>query len=420
MKRFFAIFLPVAILIGLGAGGWLVLNSLKPETQKAEEPPKSLKVFAEKVRRDDLKLSVTAQGEVRPRREIIVAPQISGRISYVSPTFIDGGFIRKGQTLIRLESEDYELAIVRAQAGVASAEQRLLREQAEAELALQDIEELGLENASALTRREPQLAEARASLQAAGAQLADAELALKRTAVIAPFTGRVREKTVDVGQFVAPGQSLGRIFATDVVEVSLPVTDDELGRIGLPIAFEVTRDQPGPEVVFSAAVGGKMRHWKGHIVRTSAAVNSQTRLINVIGELHDPYGDGADDGAPMAPGLFVNAEITGSIIEDVLFAPRAALRGKDRIFIGDPETGTLSIRQADVLYTDTEGVYFSSGAEIGELAITSPIQAAFDGMALEVIERAEDGTIITHESEAESDVSGGSALVAGEAGGSPQ
>lgn len=401
MNRIFAILLPILILAGLGIGGIAMLNSIKPETKKAEEAPNSLKVFAEQVRVVDLELTVEAQGEVRPRREIIVAPQIAGRIAYVSPNFIDGGFIRKGQTLVRLETDDYELAIIRAQSGVAGAEQRLFRERAEAEVALQDIKELGIEDASALTRREPQLAEAEASLQSAQAQLADTQLALRRTAVTAPFDGRVREKTVDVGQFVAPGQSLGRIFATDVVEVSLPVTDGELGRIGLPIAFAETAEQPGPKVVFSSSVGGQVRHWEGRIVRTAAAVNSQTRLLNVIAELRDPYGAGSDNNAPMAPGLFVTAEIDGNTIEDILVAPRAALRGKDRVFIGDQENDTLSIRYVDVVYSDETGVYFNSGVAVGELAITSPIQAAFDGMKLDVIERAEDGSII--ESTPESD-----------------
>ena len=170
---------------------------------------------------------------------------------------------------------------------MASAEQRLVREQAEAEIALQDLEELGLTDASPLARREPQLAEARASLEAAKAQLKDAELALDRTAVYAPFAGRVLDQTGDVGQFVSPGQSLGNIFATDVVEVSLPITDIELGRLGLPLAFNETREYPGPEVVFSGTVGGKERQWVGRITRTGATVNSQTRLISAIGELQD-------------------------------------------------------------------------------------------------------------------------------------
>nr|WP_321360863.1 efflux RND transporter periplasmic adaptor subunit [uncultured Hyphomonas sp.] len=397
MARVIAIVAPLAIVAALGVGGTVVLKALKPEPEKAEDVRVGLNVFAEKVRRGDLQITVEAQGEVRPRREIVVAPQISGRIAYVSPDFIDGGFIKKGQLLVRVEAADYELAVVRARSGVASAEQGLTREIAEAELAQQDIEDLGITNVSPLARREPQLAQARAALDAAKAQLKDAELALERTAVYAPFSGRVWERNVDIGQVVATGQSLGRIFANDVVEVSLPLDDEEMGRLGLPLAFAASDKEPGPKVDFTATVGGIERHWTGEVVRTAAAVNSQTRQINVIAELQDPYGTGADNGAPMAPGLFVNAVIEGNTIPDVLIAPRAALRGDDQIFIGNPDAGTLSIRTVDVIYSDPHGAYVRSGIDEGEFAITSPIQAAFDGMNITVMERQPDGTIKTYE-----------------------
>lgn len=409
MGRLVSILAPIGIILIVGIGGSFVLNMIKPEPEKADDPRAGLNVFAEAVYRGDLELSVKAQGEVRPRREIIVAPQITGRVSYVSPDFIDGGFITKGQLLVRVEAADYELAIVRARSGVASAEQRLAREIAEAELALQDIQDLGLEDVSPLARREPQLAEARASLEGAKAQLKDAELALNRTAVYAPFDGRVRERSVDIGQVVATGSALGRIFANDVVEVSLPLEDSQMGRLGLPLAFMASPDEPGPKVTFEATVAGMPRQWTGEIVRTAAAVNSMTRQINVIAELKDPYGAGADGDAPMAPGLFVNATIEGETIPDVLIAPRGALRGEDQLFIGDARKGKLSIRTVDLIYSDADGAYVRSGIAAGELAIISPVQAPFDGMGITVMERLEDGTVKVYDPEDRSDVETGNA-----------
>ena len=107
----------------------------------------------------------------------------------------------------------------------------------------------------------------------------------------------------------------------------------------------------------------------------------------------------------MAPGLFVNATIQGETIEDVLIAPRGALRGDDRLFVGLPEEGKLSIRQVDLIYSDPDGAYVSSGVEAGELAITSPIQAPFDGMSITVMQRMEDGTIKIHEPKPTDDAS---------------
>ena len=401
MSRIISIFITIAVLAGMAVVAFMTVQMLKPEPEQAEEKFAGLSVFSEEVRQEDLDFHVTAQGEVRPQREIVVAPQIAGRISYVSPDFIDGGFIRRGQVLVRLEVADYELAVVRAQSGVASAEQRLAREQAEAEIAQQDLINLGITDSSPLARREPQLAEARAALESAKAQLADANLALARTAVVAPFDGRVREENVDVGQFASPGQSLGRVFATDIVEVALPITDDELGRLGLPLAFAETASEPGPEVTFSAAVAGQIRQWTGRITRTSASVNPQTRLINVIAELNDPYGAGSDDGAPMAPGLFVNADIAGTKIEDLLVAPRSAIRGGENIFIGDPKEGALRIYEVDLVFSSPDGAWFRSpDVAPGDLAITSPIRGSNDGMSITILQRMEDGSIKNHNEEA--------------------
>ncbi|MEM5518687.1 efflux RND transporter periplasmic adaptor subunit [Henriciella sp. AS95] len=422
MKRIIMLILPVLVLAGLVVGGFVLMQALKPQPERAEEEPRGLSVFAEAAEIRDLSLTVKAQGEVKPKRQIVVAPQINGRISYVSPDFIDGGFIREGQVLVRLESEDYRLAIVRAQSGVASAEQRLAREEAEAELAQQDLEELGITETSPLARREPQLAEARASLDSAKAQLADAQLALNRTAVTAPFSGRVRERSADLGQYVGPGQSLGTIFATDVVEVSLPLSDEELGRVGLPLAFAESSTEKGPDVIFTANVAGQPRQWEGRIARTSAAINPQTRLVNAIAELKDPYGAGSDDGVPMAPGLFVNAEIEGRYIEGLVRVPRSALRGVDEVFIGDGPAGKLDIREVDVVYSDAEGAYVADGVEPGELAIISPIQAAFDGMTIQVVERMPDGELIqrTPRNKPDTDSEDEAALAAGDMDGVEQ
>ena len=103
MGRLIAIIAPIAIIIVLGVGGVIAVNAMKPEPEKSDEPRAGLNVFAEPVRAGSLTVTVEAQGEVRPKREIIVSPQITGRVSYVSPDFIDGGFIKRGQVLVRVE-----------------------------------------------------------------------------------------------------------------------------------------------------------------------------------------------------------------------------------------------------------------------------------------------------------------------------
>jgi multidrug efflux pump subunit AcrA (membrane-fusion protein) len=162
-------------------------------------------------------------------------------------------------------------------------------------------------------------------------------------------------------------------------------------------------------------VGGQERTWNGRIVRTGATVNSQTRLISAFGQVEDPYGKGADNGAPMAPGLFVTASIKGETIEGLTWAPRAALRGTDKIYVGVPDEHIMKIKPVDVVYTDATGVYMSGGVQPGELIITSSVQAAVNDLSVEVFEKLPDGELIPPPERKKKDEAGegDEALVAG-------
>lgn len=271
---------------------------------------------------------------------------------------------------------------------MSRAARALARERAEGEIALRDWEELGEGEASDLALRQPQLAEARASLAAAQATLEDAKLDLARTEIRAPFDGRVARKSADTGQFVNAGQALGRIFSTDVIEVRLPLSDRELAKTSLPVAFQATEDDPGPDVELSAIVAGEFRVWKGRITRTDSRFDQSSRLLHAIAEVDDPYGAGAADGTPLAPGLFVNAEIQGRLFDDAVVMPRAALRGEKEVYVVNDDD-TVSIRDVRVVSSDRTQVVVIGGVAAGERVVVSPLRGAADGMAVTPVSPAE-------------------------------
>lgn len=323
---------PVGIIV-LGIVGMFVMAAMKPAPKEKDEPPLSLAVFTAPAAISDVSLSVHAQGVVKPKRQVEISSQVAGRITYVFPNMENGGMVKQGEVLIRLEDADYKLAKVRAESAVASAQQTLETVEAEAAIARQELNELGIENPSPLALREPQLAEARASLAAAEAQASDAALQLARTEVRAPFDALVQEKNVELGKYVGPGSPIGTIFAKNVVEVELAIPNDDLGNLGLPIAFNATKSNPGPTVTMTADVGGKQRTWTGYVTRTGAAVDSKTRLVSVFVEVQDPFGKGSAEGTPLAPGLFVTAKIEGRSMSNVIRTPRSALRGTDKVYV---------------------------------------------------------------------------------------
>jgi len=380
----------LAILAGIAALGFAVFST-KPEPERGNAEPRPVAVFVEAAEVRSVALTVTSQGQAQPRTQINLVPQVSGSITFVNENFIEGGFFEAGETLIQVDDADYRLAVTRAAAQVAQAQQGLIREEAESDLARSEWASLGEGEASTLTLREPQMAEARAQLASAQATLQSARLNLQRTRISAPFAGRVRTKTAGLGQFVSPGTPLGEVFSTDSMLVRLALTDNDLGLLGIPIAYNATGDDEGIAVKFSAILAGQPREWAGRITRTDSAIDTQTRVLYAIAEVQDPYGAAASGGAPLAVGLFVTAEIEGREVTDALVMPRSALRGDDTVYVA-MEGGRLSVRTVNVITSDSDRVIVSGGVSSGELVVVSPIRGASEGMRIQSLDA--DGTVI--------------------------
>jgi len=382
LKRFLKIILPLVVL-ALAVGGVMFMGKLKPKAETKNEPPTATPVVTAYAESRSVELSVNSQGEVRPRTEINLAAQVGGRVNWLAPGFLEGGRFKKGQVILRLDSAEYDLRVTQAEANVAQAQTVLTREISESDIAKRDWEDLGEGQASALTLREPQMAEARARLASAQAQLGEAELQQSRTVVYAPFTGRVREKMVSLGDTISAGQNIGRVYGVAIAEVKLPLTDVDMARLGLGIGFISTTAEPGPEVALSAVVAGEAHTWQGRVTRISSGYDTTTRVLFAYAEVADPYGKGSDDGVPLASGLFVNVKIAGREVVNSIIVPRTALRGSDTVYIANKDK-TLSLRTVKVASSSKDMVVISSGLTSGEQVITSPIRGVADGMKIEL------------------------------------
>jgi len=322
LRKLLVILTPILIIVGFIVATSIFI-SLNKEPKEKKRNFNTLAVIADYAKLDDVQLQVRTQGEARPQIEIDLVPQVGGKIVYVSPNFIEGGIFQKGETLLRIEAADFQVAVIRAEAGVAQAEQVLVREKAEGDIARQDYEELGRGEPTPLALRLPQQAQARASLQAAQAELDAAKLNLSRTSVRAPFAGRVRSKASDIGQFVTPGSRLGRIFSTNVVEVRLPLSDAQLSKLDLPVAYVAENRESAPRVDLNALVAGKVRHWDGRIMRTDSTYDTATRAFFAIAQAANSYGTGSfEDGVHLAPVLFADAAIAVQSFDNAICVPR--------------------------------------------------------------------------------------------------
>lgn len=385
MRKILKFVAPILVLTA-GVGSVMALSAAKEAPEKKEEAPRPVSLYVDEVRSENVRLSVRTQGEVRPKTEIDLVPQVSGRIVSISDSFAEGAGFNPGEALIQIEDSDYQLAVTSAEARLAEAKVKLEQEMADARIKRKQWQDWVKDGEpTPLALNQPQVAEAQAKLRAAEADLDNAKLNLSRTQIKVPFKGRVLERTAGVGQYVNVGAKLGRVFATDKVEVRLPLTDRQLTELNLPIGF-VAKNGNAPTVALRASLGGEDHVWQGRIVRTHASVDKQTRLMYAVAEIEDPYGTAADQGMPLAVGLFVSAEIAGVVPQQALVMPRDALRSEDKVYVIADDK--LQIRTVNVLSTSAEHVMVTSGVEPGEQVVISPVRGAHDGMAAVPITRS--------------------------------
>ncbi|MEZ5996669.1 MAG: efflux RND transporter periplasmic adaptor subunit [Hyphomonadaceae bacterium] len=375
---------PIAVLLGVIA--LVVLMAIaKPRPEEKTEPPRPPAVQFAVAHARPTTIAISVQGEARPRVEATLASQVAGRIVWASPAFVDGGSFREGDVMARIDDADYRLAVVRARAQVAQSEEALAREEAESELARQDWQALGRGEAPPLAVREPQLAQARAQLAAAQAALRSAELDLSRASIRAPFTGRVRERRANVGDYVGPGSPVAVMFSTDTMEIRVPLTDADLTALRIPVGFAATSARPGPAAHVTNVMGGRILTWDGRLVRTEASVDARTRLVYGVVEVRDPFGPNA--ATPLAPGMFVSARLEGSSRESLVAAPRSALKRNEYVYVVMPDN-TIDIRHVTPAQTTADEVLFREGVADGERVVVSHLASPRQGVAVTPINRA--------------------------------
>ena len=209
IRRLVVFALPVVALLGFVVV-FMGMGAFKTKPEEKEDVVKATPVVVAEATAEPVRLTIKTQGEATPRTSIDLAAEVSGKVTLVSPAFIEGGAFEKGDILIRIDPAEYKYRVVQARSNVAQARSRFASEEAEANIARKEWEELGQGEGTPLALREPQLAEAAAGLASAEAALNEAELQLARTSIRAPFKGRVQTKDIDIGQYVTPGLNLGK------------------------------------------------------------------------------------------------------------------------------------------------------------------------------------------------------------------
>ena len=220
------VLLPIFVIVTAVFGAFLLVatrESVEPQPVERRLPA----VAVATVQPETIQLEVASQGTAAPRTESQLIPEVSGPVVWMSPALVTGGYFERGDVLARIDPARYQTALDRAIANVERARGEYQYAHATLDRQRQLAEE---EIVSPLRFEEAQRGEstARANLADAKAALEEAERDLERTEIRAPFEGRVRDEQVDLGQYVNRGTPFATLYATDFLEVRLPVPDEQL------------------------------------------------------------------------------------------------------------------------------------------------------------------------------------------------
>ena len=367
------IVIPSAIVIAFLFGA-ATLMATAPELEPSSIKPLPVTVRVQNVDMEAIQLKVHSQGSVVPSTVSQLIPEVSGRVTWTSPNLVAGGYFAAGQELARIDELDYKNARDRAKAALNRAKAEV--EHARFEYGrLKSLAERKLTSRSALENGLRAFRVSQAAFEDAMVSFEQAEENLNRTVLRAPFDGLVKSENVDIGQFAARGQAIATLYASDIVEVRLPIADRQLAFLNLPsLRTGNLPETQQPSVTLTAEYGGRTLNWAGKIVRTEAEIDTASRMVQLVARVETQA-----DQPGLSVGLFVNAEISGIAVEDVVVLPRSSLRNENQVLIVDGEN-KIRFRTVTPLRLYQDSVLIADGLVEGDRVCVSTLQTAIEGM----------------------------------------
>ena len=365
MKKYFG---PGFLLLSILVTFLMILN--KPSAMVEEKKVNVPYVKTMMLLPQTVSAQIASQGFIKPKNKLNIISQLNARVEWVSEKMEEGSSFNLGDTLIRLDRRDYELAFITAEANVLNAEVNLEREKAESDLASKEWGRVGGGSGSALALRKPQLAQAKANLEAARANLERAKRDLDRTAFIASFNGRVRSKNTDIGSTTFPGTMLGSIYSTENLEIQLPIADQDISFTGLDFNGLQIPDKEQLNVRIN--LNGQMVN--GKVIRAEAEVDPKTRMLSVVASV------GINDDATSSlvlVGQYAQATSFGTKVYDVYGIPRNNIRNQ-ALWVVDSNMELMN-RPVNVLRYENEYALVDEGIEEGDRLMLSRLSSLING-----------------------------------------
>ena len=384
MKSWAKFLFPVIILVVLLSVAAVIRSNPPESPQRFTPAAPTISVNTLSVSPRQYQIELESYGAVQPRTQTTLTAQVAGQIVYINPNIRAGGFFEKGDVLVALDERDYVADVRIAEAVLMDARQTLADAKARSEQAREDWQSLGnVGEPPELVLRLPQLEAAKAGVISAEATLSKAQLELERTRIVAPFAGRVLEQMADIGQVVTLNTDIAVIYATDYVEVRLPIRNRDLAFMDLPVIYsdQQINHSGFPVQIISDLVGGSV--WDARLVRTEGAIDESARQLHVIAQIDDPFARGAGNQPQLKIGQYVTAMVPGHTLIDALVIPNSAIYQGSYVYVVQEDT--LQRRNIEIAWQNDEDAIISDGLANGDVLVTTPLGQVTSGVRVSIV-----------------------------------
>jgi len=404
---------------------------LKKPPVEVKRTEQALQVEGTLVKTEDITVVLTGYGEVKALNTVSISPEISGRVVHVHPRLDSGEIIPRDAILFKIDSRVYAATLQEANASLQQLKNTVLRLEKQfaldrkrqktiernqdlAQLEFKRIKELfeindvgtrsGVDKAEqsynaaldqadqmsrALALYPLQIQEVKSSIEAAKARVAIAKVNLLRCRVTSPFTGRIKNASIEIGQYVTPGQPVVTMADDTLLEiqVSLDARDarqwllfDNTPAESLTTWFS----KPSPVVCkLRWTENPEAELWAGIMDRV-VQFDPQTRTLTVAVKL-DTSGPQLDATSPfpLVEGMFCMVDIPGKTLRNVVRLPRWSVSFENTVYMLTDESRLKTV-PVTVIYAEGENVFVSQGLTPGQTVVTTRLNDPLENALLAV------------------------------------
>ncbi len=325
MNNIIRFIIAICILVDFCFLGIVIIDGKAEE--KSQKPPEVVpQVDIISIQAGEYKPSEMSYGTVQSYFETHLTPEVNGKITSISDKFRVGEMVNKGETLATIDAADYQSALATKQANLILQKAALAEEEIRAAQATADWKASGrdIDTATDFVLRKPQLAAARANIDAAQTAIKKAELDLARTHIKAPYNAVVTNRTAALGNYATAQSTLGSVIATEKAEIRIPLTAEQMMRIKIS-------DHDQPEISLTSPANPDVK-WTAKLTRIEPTIDPKNQVSYAIATIDHPY---KNEIAPLPVGSFVNISIPTTQITNAYKIPESAIVNDSYIWLVD-------------------------------------------------------------------------------------